>query len=356
MLGLRQTSQYTKPAASLCSVLTTTLFQSVAIMPFPNTMAGVLLALAPRIVGATFLWTGAIKAIAPHTFYAHLSTLGWIPRPILSAAVTAAAGFEAAWGLALLTGMAPGVVLPATVVLLALLSAVSWWGVRSGRATDCGCYGGYVQPSIGQSVALNLFFAVLVGAAWMGGATGLVVEAWQTVAVVGATLIFATLTETAQRYSRNNGRPMFDTTPLRVGRRWRNSWADGATSAIGGEVLVAFLGPDCPYCAQWVKVGNAIVQSPRLPRVVGVVAASGERVGAFVDENQVRFPLATISRSLMGRLTQAVPTTVLVEAGRIQKVWVGQMSPEFVDRFKQAFFPQADEKFQQVHTASAGTS
>jgi hypothetical protein len=41
----------------------------------------------------------------------------------------------------------------------------------------------------------------------------------------------------------------------------------------------------------------------------------------------------------MSRLAQAVPTTLLVEDGKIQRMWIGRMPPEFVERFRRAFFP-----------------
>jgi hypothetical protein len=108
-----------------------------------------------------------------------------------------------------------------------------------------------------------------------------------------------------------------------------------------GEVLISFLGPDCPYCKQWVKVANAIAQSSSLPSPFGVVAASREAVDGFIKDHGIRFPLGVISPSLMTRLARAVPTTALVVSGVITEIWVGQMPPEFVGRFRRAFFPDA---------------
>lgn len=322
----------------------------------PDISAAQLIAVGPRLVGATFLWAGAIKAIAPHTFVGHVSTLGWIPRRLLSTSATAAAGLEAGWGVALLTGAAPGIVYPSTVALLILLTSVSWWGVRSGKAADCGCYGGYVQPSIGASIGLNALFAAIVIAAWLTRPAGMTVAPWQAVAVLIAAIGFSVLAEAAQRFARKHGRMMFDTSPLKVGRRWRHGWAGGITSTVRGEMLVAFLGPDCPYCRQWVKVGNVIVQSPELPHVVGVVAGPRQRLDTFIEENGIRFPMASVSQSLLGRLTQAVPTTVLVESGTIKQLWVGNMPPEFVTRLRMAFFPDATPRAAGEQAAHAGGS
>lgn len=300
-----------------------------------------LLILGPVVVGLTFVWSGAIKAIAPHTFYSHLSKLGFIPQRLLSAAVILAAGAEVGLGAALIVGLAPGIMLPATVVLLAILSTISWWGVRSGRAADCGCYGGYIQPSITQSLALNAAFAGLVAIAWTAGHRSVDTVAWKALATLVAVVVAAGFTFFAVRHWQKTGKPLIDTNPMKEGRAWNHAWAGGATKEIEGEVIVSFLGPECPFCVQWVRVANVMIQAPSLPSVVGVVSTSKSRLAGFAADNLIRFPVVTISPSLMGRLTQAVPTVALVNGGRIEKLWVGTVPPDFVDRFRQAFFPHA---------------
>jgi len=296
--------------------------------------------LGPRIVGATFLWTAVIKAIAPGTFYRHLASLGWIPGRLLWPAVTAAAGFEAGWGVALILGFAPEPVLPATVVLLIVFSAISWWGVRSGKAADCGCYGGLIQPSIAQSLGLNSLFAALVVAAWLVPVAATQVALWKIFISVAAAISAGAVAEFARRYPHKHGRELFDLNPFKAGRKWRHSWAGGATSKnTSDEMLVAYLGANCPYCTRFVTIANAMVQSPVLPRVFGVVGSSREQMDAYVAEKGIRFPVSAISPSLMGRLAQSVPTAVLVRDGRIERVWIGNMPADFVDRFRRAFFP-----------------
>jgi hypothetical protein len=165
------------------------------------------------------------------------------------------------------------------------------------------------------------------------------VLAWQALGVLCVTLFVAAFTEAAQLYERRRGRPLINTNPIKVGAKWRHRWAHGATAHLNGEYLVALLGPNCPFCKQWVKVGNAIGQSRSLPRVVGVIGDTKEITKRFSAEHGVKFPIADISPSLMARLTDAVPTIVHVVAGRISGIWVGEAPPEFVDRFRLAFFP-----------------
>ena len=158
------------------------------------------LIVGPWIVGATFLWTGAIKAIAPHVFSAHLARLGWIPPRLNGYAVVASAGLETAWGAALMLGVAPSLLLPATVVLLAILTSISWWGVKSGRTTDCGCYGGFVEPSISQSIVVNAGLGALVIAAWLVVPHSLSTPVWKLGATGIAGLAAAGLAAGSQRF------------------------------------------------------------------------------------------------------------------------------------------------------------
>lgn len=296
----------------------------------------------PWLVGATFLWAGAVKAISPHVFYQHVSRLGWIPGRHVRSAVTAAAGLEGAWGVVLILGVAPALILPATALLLVVLTATSWWGVKSGRTTDCGCYGGYVVPSLAQGILINAAFAALVMSAWLMVPRSGFSADWKLAVTFVVGILFAALAAASLRFLRAHGRLMLDTSPLKAGHRWRARWgARGPDDAE--ELLVSFLGPDCPYCRQWVRVLNAMHKTPGLPRVVGVVATSKEKLETFVENSGIVFPMTTIPQTLMSRLVWAVPTTVLVGSGRIQKQWGGHMPPEFFHRFKRAFFPAAPQ-------------
>src|SRR5699024_1622857 len=111
--------------------------------------------------------------------------------------------------------------------------------------------------------------------------------------------------------------------PLKPGNRWRSAWAGGANSVGRRELLIAYLGPDCPFCHQWVRVLNIVHGASALPGVVGVVGAGDETRQAFVQEHGIQFPVVSIRRSRMDHLVSAVPTTVLVEGGIIKTKWVG---------------------------------
>ena len=297
---------------------------------------------APALAGLLLIVTGLIKATGPNTFAAHLAALGFVPRNKIRTAVVLAAGGEVFWGLSLLTRLAPGIVVPLSVVLLILLSGISWSGVRTGKTKDCGCYGGYVEPSINQSLLIN---AVLVLGLILSWTTGRLSSDISLPKLAIATLgggIIAVVCYLIQNYEISQGRAFLRLSPIQQGKTWKNGWIGvDEIPQRNGETLVTFLSPDCPFCGQWVRVANVMGRSSDLPTVLGVVAVGDARKDRFAEENGIGFPIVTVSPSTMARLTEAVPTTALVRSGVVTDVWIGQVPPAFVQRFARAFFPEA---------------
>jgi hypothetical protein len=298
--------------------------------------------ISARIVGAALLWTGIIKAVEPQTFQGHLSRLGWIPWKQLDVAVTASAAGEAALGVALVVRLLPQLTYPAAITALLAFSAITWFSIRTGKVDDCGCYGGYIQPSLVQSLAINLFFAAMIIIAWMLGPLDNGGTWWKVATVFVASAAVGIFCYYAQRFARKNGKQLIDRNPLKAGNRWNHRWANGSTAAMSDEFLVGLLGTECPYCGKFVRIANAMLESSALPKVVGLVAATESRASSYIEEKGIRFPVTRVSQSLMARLAPAVPTAVLVRGDRIEKVWVGDMPPDFVDRFLVAFFPEVE--------------
>jgi hypothetical protein len=227
-----------------------------------------------------------------------------------------------------------------TVILLVILSSVSVWGVQTGKTADCGCYGGYIQPSIWQSLALNVAFATPLVAGLLFLDLRNEWHPFKTVVALVLALAGFMFVLVERNYERKHGRPLIETNPLKVGARWRSSWSGGVMLPANEESMVVFLGPDCPFCHQWVRFLNAIAASPALPSVIGAMGASKSRRDTFITEHRIKFPTVTISPSLVGRLAPGVPTTVLIAQGRVQEIWMGAMPPAFYYRFREAFFPQ----------------
>jgi hypothetical protein len=294
---------------------------------------------AVRLVGVIFLWTGMIKAIAPRNFQQHLGSLGLFPYGWLQWIVAAVAGVELGLGAALLLEVGLHVMIPGTLVLLVVLSTISVWGVQSGKTADCGCYGGYIQPSIWQSVGLNIAFAASLLGYFIFIEKPDDWSTWKVAIAVALGIAGFAFVVFARAYEQTHARPLIETNPLKVGARWRTSWSGGVKLAPDEESMVVFLGPDCPFCHQWVRFLNAISAAPSLPRVVGAMGASKSRRDTFIQEQRIKFPTVTVSPSLVSRLAPGVPTTVLVAKGRVEAIWMGAMPPAFYNRFKEAFFP-----------------
>ncbi|HUR00869.1 MAG TPA: MauE/DoxX family redox-associated membrane protein [Gemmatimonadaceae bacterium] len=291
------------------------------------------------LVGATFLWTAGIKAVAPQKFQDHLTFLKIPLGAHVKTWARLAAGLEAAWGVALVSGIASAVLYPATAIVLVALGALTWWSVSSGRTDDCGCYGGFIAASLWQSVGLNALFASLCLAAWKLSPVALDIPAFKVLIAIATGIVFVLVTMQSQSLLESRGWALVDVNPLRENVPWRHSWAAGSTETIKGEVLVAFLGPDCPYCSQFVTMANAFVQAPGLPPVIGVIATSAKGLREYVKENDIGFPVVRISASLINRLVGAFPTIAVVDAGNVTAIWNGVIPPDFITRVKLAFFP-----------------
>lgn len=308
---------------------------------YPDSLSAMAAVIGPTVVGSVLVWTGSIKAIAPRNFIRHVDALGLLKPKFANSAVTASAAFEVTWGVTLIVRLYPGFVFPISIALFLLLTLVAWWGVRSGKATDCGCYGGYIQPSIKQSTALNALLIATIAISWhlwesSGGGSP-----WKILVVATVLVVTAIVTNYSQRFESTHGRHRFVSSPLNVGARWRSAWSGDVTLRTSGETLVTFLGPECPFCKQWVQLGNAIIQSDKLPAVIGVTGVSQSLSDKFVRDHSIRFPVVTISASLMNRLVDGVPTTVVIDGGIIKETWAGATPPEFAIRFRKAFFPEA---------------
>jgi hypothetical protein len=304
-------------------------------------MSETLLIVAAGLVGLVFLAAAIMKVAAPMSFYRHVTQLGIVPPKAVRAVVPVAIALESAWGAALIFLIWPRFVLPFTALALIALSALTFWSVKSGRTEDCGCYGGFVTPSIGQSLGLNGLYLILILAAFAMLPASAYTAPWKIIAMLVVAVIAGVTAQYALSSELKTGMAVFTPSPLKIGARWKRKWAGLPVDSANREHLVSYMGPTCPHCKRWVRVLNVVHAAPNLPPVLGVMASSPATIEEFVSENDVRFPISTVSTGLMSRLAPAVPTTVLVNDGRIDDQWAGGMSDNFVDKFKRAFFPGA---------------
>jgi hypothetical protein len=300
-----------------------------------------LILIGPRVVGGIFVITALMKAAAPASFWSHLIQLRLMPKAVSRIATALAIGVEAAWGVALLVGLSSPWFIWATLAGIAVLTTISLWSVTSGRTEDCGCYGGWISPSIWQTVGLNAGYCLLIAVALLRPGSAGVIASWQYVVVFIAFLLVVATVEFAIRFQLSTGVPLFTPSPLKAGRRWKRRWAGHTRIAGDAEHLFAYLGPTCPYCKRWVRVLNVLHESPNFPNVTAVFENNPQKVETFVREHQLRLPIALISPRNFRRLAPQVPTTVLTRDQQISEIWRGEMSEAFVRRFTNAFFPGA---------------
>lgn len=301
-----------------------------------------LLPLGAAVVGLVLIVTALMKVAAPFAFFRHVARLelelGVSNRVIVPIAI----GMEGALGAALLVRLAPNIVLPITAAAFVALTGLTVWSITSGKTADCGCYGGFITPSISQSVVLNGTYVLLVIGAWMTMPPQNVAEWWKIATVVLAGILFGGTASYALQHEFQTGVALFTPSPLKAGVKWKSAWSGATPRSPSGERIVTYLGPDCPYCQRWVRALNVIHESSELPPVTGIMSSPRRTISDFVKETGVRFPVSTISEARMQRLATAVPTTVLVENDIIQDVWTGaQLSEGFAERFKEVFFPLA---------------
>lgn len=297
----------------------------------------------PVLVGLVFATVGLLKAATPSSFLNHVAKLRLAPPRLLRFVVPVFIVGEVALGAALVVGLAPAVLWPATLTLLLALAGLTIWSTSTGRVEDCGCYHGLLEVTPRQSVALDLLYAALVGAAWATlpeGAAGGGAVRWGVVA--GATVGGAILLAVAIRRLFTTGEALLDLGPLREGRRWKRSWLPAAPAElVEGERLVVFLSTTCPHCKRWVKLLNLIHRRPDLPPVQGALVAPLADLATFALGEGVRFPLVASRRNLVWHTLPGVPTAVQLVDGEIRGRWTGGLDPAFLDRIRPGLAEQA---------------
>lgn len=131
------------------------------------------------IVGAVLLITGVVKALSSEQFLLHSYRYGLLPLQTVLPAAIAFIGLESALGVALIFYEFPQWLIPGSILLLLILSALNFWSTSSGRTEDCGCYGGLLVITPNQSLLLNLGYILLLGIAWRYPIKDHHTETWQ---------------------------------------------------------------------------------------------------------------------------------------------------------------------------------
>ncbi|MHC5745470.1 MAG: peroxiredoxin family protein [Nostoc sp.] len=287
------------------------------------------------VVGSVFLVTGVVKAVAPTRFIIHISQLQLFPQKVNIGAAIAFTILECVIGIALILRLFPQWLFIGTIVLLLLLSSLTYWSTSTKRTDDCGCYNGLIDISPKQSLLLNALYITLMGLAWFYPVADILTVSQQVTALLISLATSSLLTAVSYIYYWNKKKPILDLEPLKVNRSWQPQWIKEYPESLRtGEKLVVFLMPGCPTCKNWLKVLKVVHQRTDLPDVVAAVPQTSEQVEEFVQSNNINFPVVAMSPTVVAHLTNAFPTAVLLEEGIIREKWLGVMPLTFVKRVK----------------------
>jgi hypothetical protein len=300
-----------------------------------------LASLGPIGVGLVFMVAAVAKLIAPGRFRQHLLRLGAINHSRTMVPVPAAlATGEAMAATALIAGLAPPVVVPATVGMLAVLSGVTIWSTSTKRTEDCGCYGGLVEVHPAVSALLNVAYASLVILGWRAGRPLMRQPSRQAAAIGLVGVIAAIVGALGEWRLQKSGKPLVNLNPLRPGQRWRASWIPEQTDALAqGEHVVVFLGENCHACKLWATPLSKLNANPELPPILGVLAIEREAIAGYAREHGITFPVVPMRKSTFAHLIDATPTIAVLKDGVIQTVDEGVLPPALIERVKQGRKP-----------------
>ena len=284
------------------------------------------------IVGAVLLVTGVVKALSSQPFILHNYRYGLLPLQTVLPVAIAFIGLESALGVALIFHEFPQWIIPVSIILILILSALNFWSTSSGRTEDCGCYGGLLVITPKQSLLLNLSYILLLAIAWRYPLKDHHTETWQWILA----LIVLASTSTMGWLSRN--KPLVDFSRLKTGNRWKRRWLKDSTHDLQqGSHFVVFLSKNCPYCKKWIPLLNIMNTQKDLPQVTGIMSLTQEEIETFKTEQRVRFPVVSMDKLLFGYMVEAFPTAILIEDGIISSKCEGRIPEEFLDRIKQYY-------------------
>lgn len=168
-------------------------------------------------------------------------------------------------------------------------------------------------------------------------------KTWQWI----LTLIIMVFASIFGWYSRQQ--PIFDFSRLKEGNRWKSRWLKNSPYySQQGSYFIVFFSQSSDYCKLWIPFLNMMQVEKKLPQVLGILSISDKETEAFKMEQRARFPIVSMDKLLFSYMADTFPTVVLVENGRIVSKWIGEITPEFLDKIKQSYEGAIVEKSTKV--------
>ncbi len=274
------------------------------------------------LIGSVFLVTGLLKVIYSRPFILHVRNLGILPRALNEISASVFIQAECGVGVALLLQLFSKELIPVLFVLIVSLSALTAWGVRSGRVDDCGCYGGWLNLDLKQSLGLNVVYLILLAFAWRTLEEDPPLEMWKVLFVI---TVFA-FCNFLVRKSVNE--PLVDISPLQTGRKWNWRWSNfqDVREDKAESVLYIFMSHNCFRCKDWDPYILNLLQQTDLPTPVLIFPDIDSELESRLKNVSLRVMRPGIFRFLVYR----TPTAVLVNNGLIEGKWVARFPEVYI--------------------------
>ncbi len=263
--------------------------------------------------------TGLIKATHPKKFIIHLNKLGISSPnsgPLIALILTE---LECAVGFALLTELLLIDLIPPLLIFLFLASFISWWGIYNGKTHDCGCYGGVLWISPKTSWFINFLCAVILFLHWRELDDLRIVAQWKIWSCTGVLVVVNIIFKSSIKNA------FVNFSPIKKGNIWKSKWLVSNKGIEEFEkILVVFLNQRCSQCQAWISHLN---QFEKL-EVQAIIPESDSVTSHSPSVESLHFPVSKIKAWKFNHLVDYPPQGVLLEKGKIIKIWNGDFPEE----------------------------
>ncbi|MBU2512223.1 hypothetical protein KJ966_12865 [bacterium] len=269
-------------------------------------------ALLSAFIGLVFLLTAGFKVFFALPFITHTRKFKLIPERLNALLAVLFIEMEAGLGMAMVLHLYPLELIPFTIGLILFFSIVTWWGIKTGRTQDCGCYGAFLNLELWQTLVLNAGYILILLVAWLNTDQDDYNEFWKVGIVLATILIFHfTLKRTVKK-------PLFSIFGLRKGNFWKQNWYQ--TDKTPHDYLFVFLDESCQECREWISQLNEIYPHLNHFNLIGLMPMQFDGT----DESKELipcFPIHKLNAIVFYLLMGQIPLAVLVKQHRINMVW-----------------------------------
>ena len=274
------------------------------------------------LIGIVLFFAGLLKSLYIQPFIGHVTSLKLFPQKSNVLIALLFVEIECGLGMSLILHVYPQELIPFTIFLILVLSVLNYWAVRSGRAEDCGCYGGLITFTPRQSLALNLFYLAILWIGYISQIDGYATGMWKVWIVVITILIGGYLAKQSAKS------PLIDLSRLRKGSSWQDSWLNSDIFKAG-SFFITFLNRNCADCTKWIDELKNLKTIGNSPTIVCLLPDDSASVNYADTEIKPHFTYFLVDRRLFRRLVFQTPTAVLVSESKVVEKWVADFPDVF---------------------------